>query len=134
MALIDQILLQGKDSRLYQALVQEKGYTDDVSGGINAELGNLFDINGPTLFQAYLFHDKSTPAAAILDTFDAEVEKLRAAPIDKATLDLAKVKARSWLTSRWRISSVSARRPARLLRAVRRRPGRSTPWRPSSTR
>ena len=77
MALIDQILLQGKDSRLYQALVQEKGYTDDVSGGINAELGNLFDINGPTLFQAYLFHDKSTPAAAILDTFDAEVEKLR---------------------------------------------------------
>jgi len=97
MALIDQILLQGKDSRLYQALVQEKGYTDDVSGGINAELGNLFDINGPTLFQAYLFHDKSTPAAAILDTFDAEVEKLRAAPIDKATLDLAKVKARSWL-------------------------------------
>ena len=97
MALIDQILLQGKDSRLYQARVQEKGYTDDVSGGINAELGNLFDINGPTLFQAYLFHDKSTPAAAILDTFDAEVEKLREAPIDKATLDLAKVKARSWL-------------------------------------
>ena len=97
MALIDQILLQGKDSRLYQALVQEKGYTDDVSGGINAELGNLFDINGPTLFQAYLFHDKSTPAAAILDTFDAEVEKLRNAPVDKATLDLAKVKARSWL-------------------------------------
>lgn len=97
MALIDQILLQGKDSRLYQALVQDKGYTDDVSGGINAELGNLFDINGPTLFQAYLFHDKSTPAAAILDTFDAEVEKLRNAPVDKATLDLAKVKARSWL-------------------------------------
>ena len=97
LALIDQILLQGKDSRLYQALVQEKGYTDDVSGGINAELGNLFDISGPTLFQAYLFHDKSTPAAAILDTFDAEVEKLRNAPIDKATLDLARVKARSWL-------------------------------------
>ncbi|MBX7186149.1 MAG: insulinase family protein [Vicinamibacteria bacterium] len=97
MALIDQILLQGKDSRLYQALVQDKGFTDEVSGGINAELGNLFDINGPTLFQAYLFHDKSTPASTILDAFDAEVEKLRAAPVDKATLDLAKVKARSWL-------------------------------------
>ncbi len=97
MALIDQILLQGKDSRLYQALVQDKGFTDEVSGGINAELGNLFDINGPTLFQAYLFHDKSTPASTILDAFDAEVEKLRAAPVDKSTLDLAKVKARSWL-------------------------------------
>jgi len=97
MGLIDQILLQGKDSRLYQALVQEKGYTDDVMGGINADLGNLFDINGPTALQAYLFHDKSTSATTILDAFDAEVEKLRAAPIDQAALDLAKVKARSWL-------------------------------------
>ncbi len=97
MGLIDQILLQGKDSRFYQALVQGKGYTDDVSGGINSDLGNLFDINGPTFFQAYLFHDKGTSPSAILDTFDREVEKLRSAPVDQATLDLAKVKARSWL-------------------------------------
>ncbi|MEO8501062.1 MAG: pitrilysin family protein [Vicinamibacteria bacterium] len=96
MALIDQMLIEGKDSRLYQALVQEKGYTDDVSGGIN-DLGNLFDINGPVLFETYLFHDKTTPPAAILEVFDAEVEKLRTAPVDAATLDLAKVKARSWL-------------------------------------
>ena len=99
LGLIDQILLQGKDSRLYQALVQEKGYTDDVSGGINSDLGNLFDISGPTFFQAYLFHDKSTPPGVILDAFDAEVEKLRTAPVDAATLELAKVKARSWLYS-----------------------------------
>ena len=97
MILIDQMLLQGKDSRLYQALAQENGYTDDVSGGINAELGNAFDINGPTFFQAYLFHDKSTSPAAILDTFDAEIEKIRTAPVDAETLALAKVKARSWL-------------------------------------
>jgi zinc protease len=97
LALIDQILVQGKDSRLYQALVQTKGYTDGVSGGINSDLGNLFDINGPTFFQAYLFHDKGTTADTILATFDAEVEKLRSAPVDAATLDLAKVKARSWL-------------------------------------
>ena len=97
MGLIDQILLQGKDSRLYQALVQNKGYTDDVSGGINSDLGNMFDINGPTFFQAYLFHDKSTPPADIMAALDAEIEKLRTTPVDKATLDLAKVKARSWL-------------------------------------
>jgi zinc protease len=97
MGLIDQILLQGKDSRLYQALVQTKGYTDDVNGGINADLGNLFDINGPAFFQATLFHDKGTPADTILAAFDAEVEKLRTAPLDAATLDLARVKARSWL-------------------------------------
>src|SRR6188508_409441 len=35
MGLIDQILVQGKDSRLYQALVQDKGLTGDVAGGIN---------------------------------------------------------------------------------------------------
>ena len=97
MGLIDQILLQGKDSRLYQALVQSKGYTDDVNGGINADLGNLFDINGPAFFQATLFHDKATPVDAIIAAFDAEIEKLRAAPLDQATLDLARVKARSWL-------------------------------------
>ncbi|MEO8359292.1 MAG: pitrilysin family protein [Vicinamibacteria bacterium] len=97
MGLIDQILLQGRDSRLYEALVQTKGYTDGVSGGINADLGNLFDINGPAFFQTYLFHDKSTPSATILAAFDVEIEKLRTAPIDAATLELAKVKTRSWL-------------------------------------
>ena len=34
--LLDQILLHGNDSRLYQALVQQRGYFDGVSGGINA--------------------------------------------------------------------------------------------------
>jgi zinc protease len=33
MGLLDQILLQGHDSRLYQALVQERGYAGEVSGG-----------------------------------------------------------------------------------------------------
>ena len=35
MGLLDQILVQGKDSRLYQALVQKAGLTGDVEGGIN---------------------------------------------------------------------------------------------------
>ena len=35
--LLDQILLQGNDSRLYQALMQQRGHSDGVSGGgINA--------------------------------------------------------------------------------------------------
>ena len=49
MGLIDQIMVQGQDSRLYQALVQQKGYTGNVSGGINIGLGNMFDYNGPML-------------------------------------------------------------------------------------
>ena len=45
--LIDQILGQGRDSRLYQALVQEKGYTSDVSAGINWGLGQQVQLRGP---------------------------------------------------------------------------------------
>ena len=46
MGLLDQILVQGRDSRLYQALVQKRGFTGDVSGGINL-LGNMFNVDGP---------------------------------------------------------------------------------------
>jgi predicted Zn-dependent peptidase len=97
MGLIDQILLQGRDSRLHQALVQREGLTGEVSGGINWPLGGMFDIIGPTLWMASLFHDRATTAARVLEAFDAEVEALRRAPIDQATLDLARVKIRSAL-------------------------------------
>ena len=97
LGLIDQILLQGEDSRLYQALVRRGGYTGDVSGGINYPLGSMFDINGPTLWMASLFHDASTSADDILKAFDQEIETLQNAPVDQATLDVAKVKLRSKL-------------------------------------
>jgi len=97
MGLIDQILLQGDDSRLYQALVRKAGYTGGISGGINFPLGSMFDINGPTLWMASLFHDRTTSADDILEAFDAEVEALRTTSVDQATLDLAKVKMRSRL-------------------------------------
>src|SRR5262245_49732909 len=38
MGLLDEILVQGKDSLLYQALVQKSGLTGDVQGGINSGL------------------------------------------------------------------------------------------------
>jgi zinc protease len=94
MGLLDQILLQGKDSRLYEALVQKGGLTGDVNGGINL-LGNMYDINGPTLWIVSLFHDADKTTDAILKAFDAEIEKLRTTPVDQSTLDLAIVKTRS---------------------------------------
>jgi len=97
MGLIDQILLQGRDSRLYEALVRRTGYTDSISGGINFPLGNMFDVNGPTLWMSSLFHDRGRSADEILKAFDAEVESLRTTPVDQQTLDLAKVKMRSRL-------------------------------------
>ncbi len=96
LAVIDQLLAQGRDSRLYQKLVQEKGYTSGVSASMNP-LGNMFSINGPTLWMAWLFHDRGVPADSILAAFDQVVEPLRSAPVDQATLDRAMVKLRSSL-------------------------------------
>jgi predicted Zn-dependent peptidase len=60
MGLLDQLLLQGNDSKLYQALVQKKGYTSTVSGGINY-LGNMFNYKGPMLWMGDLIHDSTVP-------------------------------------------------------------------------
>jgi predicted Zn-dependent peptidase len=97
MGLIDEILVQGKDSRLYQALVQKTGLTGDVQGGINSGLGDMFNINGPTLWDVSLFHDKDKSSGEILKVFDAEIERIRTTPVDQATLNRALVKKRSGL-------------------------------------
>ena len=56
MALLQQILVEGPDSRLYQELVQTRGLAGEVEGGANL-LGNQFNYQGPMLWMAYLFHD-----------------------------------------------------------------------------
>ena len=77
--LLDQILLQGEDSRLWQLLVRERGYASHVSGGINL-LGNVFDYDGPMLWMLYLVHDDPAAAAAILADVDTEIARLQQAP------------------------------------------------------
>src|SRR5207245_4987417 len=62
MGILDEILVQGKDSRLYQALVQKSGLTGEVNGGINSGLGDMYNINGPTLWDVSLFYDKDKSA------------------------------------------------------------------------
>ena len=97
MAMIDQILLQGQDSRLHQRLVQEKGVTSEVPGGINNPLGGMFDYKGPMLWSASLIHDETATPESILAVVDEEVEKLRNQPVADAVLARALVKARSSL-------------------------------------
>ncbi len=92
MGLIDQLLLQGNDSKLYQKLVQEKGYTGNVSGGINY-LGNMFNYNGPMLWMTDLIHDASVSPDSIIAQVDEAIAELH--NIDQAQLDLAVVKMRS---------------------------------------
>ena len=94
MGLIDQLLVQGSDSKLYQKLVQEKGYTGNVSGGINY-LGNMFNYNGPMLWMTNLVYDAEVPADSIIRQVDDAVAELNS--ITDEELELAIVKMRSSL-------------------------------------
>jgi predicted Zn-dependent peptidase len=95
--LIDQILGQGRDSRLYDALVQRTGLTSDVATGINWGLGNMFNYEGPMLWMVTAYHDEVVTADSLLTVIDREVDALTTAPVDSATLARAKVKMRSSL-------------------------------------
>ena len=94
LGVIDQLLLQGTDSRLYQALVQRKGLTGNVEGGINL-LGNMFNYSGPMLWMGYVYYDDAAQEARIMAAVDSVVRDLQTEPVDRATLDRALVKVRS---------------------------------------
>jgi zinc protease len=96
MGLLDQILVQGNDSLLYQELVQKRGLTAEVNGGINY-LGNMYDYDGPMLWMANLTYDPSTNPDTIMKAVDAVVEPLRTKPVDNELLSRARVKLRSSL-------------------------------------
>ena len=96
MGLLDQILVKGNNSKLYQRLVQEKGYTSSVDGGINHILGNMFDYNGPMLWMVHLIYDTTVNADEVLQEVDKVVEEVINS-IKQDDLDLAIVKQRSWL-------------------------------------
>ena len=95
MGLIDQVLVQGEDSLLHQALVKEAGITSDLNGGINWGLGNMLNYKGPMLWLTWFIHDPSADEEAILDVVDSAIESLRSELLDQEALDRAKVKWRS---------------------------------------
>ena len=96
LGLIDQVLAQGPASRLYQTLAREKGLTDEVSASLNT-LGNMFNVEGPTLYTISLFHDGGTKADTIVEAIDREIERLQSQPLDAATLEVARTRMRSAL-------------------------------------
>jgi len=97
MGLLDQILLQGDDSLLYQELVKKKGFTGDLSGGINSDLGDMFDYDGPMLWEVSLIYDPSVKAEQILAASDDAIQQVRTKPLDQAVLDRGLTKLRSSL-------------------------------------
>jgi zinc protease len=95
-SLLDTILLQGEDSRLWQKLVQERGYSDGVGGGTNL-LGNEFTYDGPMLWMLYLIHDVKAAPEAIIADVDTEIARLQSEPPTREELDRALTKLRASL-------------------------------------
>lgn len=94
MGLIDQMLVQGEDSKLYLALVQGKGYTGGVSGGINY-LGNMFNYSGPMIWMADLIYDANVSPDSILQEVNKAVDDIQ--NVTQEDINLAVVKMRSKL-------------------------------------
>ena len=95
MGLLDQILIQGDNSLLAQKLEKEKGYTSDLSGGINY-LGNMFNYKGPMLWMYDLTYDDENSREDILISIDEVMTNLTG-NISQETIDKAIIKIRSQL-------------------------------------
>ena len=94
MGLLDQMLVQGDDSLLYQELVKKHGYTGDVSGSIN-ELGNMFDYDGPMLWTVSLVHDATVKPEQIMSAVDTVIDGLQSKPVEQSLVDRSITKMRS---------------------------------------
>jgi zinc protease len=92
--IIDELLLQGPDSALTRKLVKERGYTDEVSGGINL-LGNMFNYKGPMLWTVGLVHDPEHSTDTILADVDETIRKIQDQPVSTAEFERALTKMRS---------------------------------------
>ncbi len=97
MGIIDQILVQGEDSLLYQELVKNKQITGSVGGGINYLLGNMFNYNGPMLWMSSFTHDDTVSQETITSAIDSVVNQLSEKPLSDEEMSRAIVKIRSSL-------------------------------------
>ncbi|MDA0366383.1 MAG: pitrilysin family protein, partial [Chloroflexi bacterium] len=94
LGLLDDVLLQGDDSLLHQALVKRRGLTSQVEGGINF-LGHMHNASTPLLWTTWLIHDPGVVSDDVLAAIDEVIATVRAAPLEDAAFARALVKARS---------------------------------------
>jgi predicted Zn-dependent peptidase len=95
MGLLNQILIQGDNALLQRKLVDELGYTSNVSGGINY-LGNMFNYNGPMQIMFNFTYDNETSKEQVVNAVDEVLANLREG-VTQDMLDNALVKMRSQL-------------------------------------
>jgi len=94
-AIIDQILIEGRDSWMHRALVDEHNLTEEIYGGISTRHGSMYTVNGPNFWTAFAFYDKSRSPDSLLRVMDEQIARLQAASVDSATLARAITKARA---------------------------------------
>lgn len=97
MGLLDQMLIQGDDSLLYEELVKKRGYSGRISGGINVDLGDMFDYDGPMLWTTYLIHDPGVSADQIMASVDRVIDPLQSTLVDQKLLERNLTKMRSYI-------------------------------------
>ena len=97
MGLIDQMLLQGADSRLYRALSVDRSITGDLGGGVNGYLGDMYSYNGPALWMASFTHDSNVADGDIAAVVDKVIADFVASPPSAEELARAKTKAKASL-------------------------------------
>ena len=95
MNIVDQILIEGNDSWMHRALVDERNLTEEVYGGLSSRHGSMYTINGPNFWTAFVFYDKSQSPDSILAAMDEQIVRLQRAPIDSMTLRRAITKAKA---------------------------------------
>ncbi|MDX1604475.1 MAG: pitrilysin family protein, partial [Salinimicrobium sediminis] len=93
MGLLNQILIQGDNALLQKKLVDELGYTSNVTGGINY-LGNMFNYNGPMQLMFNFTYDSETSKEQVVTAVDEVINNLEVTP---DMLENALVKMRSQL-------------------------------------
>jgi len=95
-AVLLDLILQGDDSsRFYQRLVKEKEISLDWAGGINFELGNEFDYDGPMLLAARSTYKPGHNGDEILKEIDAVIRDVQEHGVTKKELADAKVRFRA---------------------------------------
>ena len=93
--IIDQILIEGRDSWMHQTLVDQRNLTEAIYGGISTRHGSMYTVNGPNFWTAFAFYDKARSPDSLLKVMDEQIARVKAAPVDSATLARAITKARA---------------------------------------
>ncbi|MBL8209872.1 MAG: insulinase family protein [Bryobacterales bacterium] len=96
LTMADIILTGGESSRLHQALVKEKKSVLSVEAGLGWPFGGPIDYQDPGIYGVQVTASPAVPSNEIVAQYEAEIEKLRQAPVTAAELDRARAILRSY--------------------------------------